>query len=100
MTSNFEISERLADQRAVADVRYEAAQKSHDLEVRLRGLERLVGWLTETVIGLISAGAGIAAVAYWYDLQWQNGSALLVFLGVMLGTNFIFRKVAGWCLET
>ena len=50
--------------RTIRDTRYEAVRRSDDLEKRINKLERLVGFLTDVLLGLISACFAMAGAAY------------------------------------
>ena len=71
--------------------RYMAARISADLEKRITDLERLVSWLTGLLIDLVAVGLGIAGALFVAGDYYR--------LSAMLATNFIFRKVASWCLD-
>jgi hypothetical protein len=83
--------------------RYMAARISADLEKRITDLERLVSWLTGLLIDLVAVGLGIAGALFvagdYYRLSAVDGPVFLAFVVTMLATNFIFRKVASWCLD-
>ena len=83
--------------------RFEAARTSADLEKRIADLERLVSWLTGLLIDLVAVGLGIAGALFvagdYYRLSAVDGPVFLAFVVTMLATNFIFRKVASWCLD-
>jgi hypothetical protein len=83
--------------------RYMAARISADLEKRIADLEQLVSWLTGLLIDLIAVGLGIAGALFvagdYYRLSAVDGPMFLAFVVTMLATNFIFRKVASWCLD-
>ena len=80
-----------------------AARMSTDLEKRITDLERLVSWLTGLLIDLVAVGLGIAGALFvagdYYRLSAVDGPVFLAFVVTMLATNFIFRKVASWCLD-
>ena len=73
------------------------------LEKRIADLERLVGWVTGLLIDLVAVGLGIAGAIFvagdYYRLSSVDGSVVLGFVVTMLAANFIFRKVATWCLD-
>jgi hypothetical protein len=79
------------------------ARKSADLEKRIADLERLVSWLTGLLIDLVAVGLGVAGAIFvagdYYRLSAVDGSVALAFVVTMLSANFIFRKVASWCLD-
>jgi hypothetical protein len=74
-----------------------------ELEKRIADLERLVGWVTGLLIDLVAVGLGIAGAIFvagdYYRLSSVDGSVVLGFVVTMLAANFIFRKVATWCLD-
>jgi len=83
--------------RAIRDNRHEAAHRLADLEKQVRGLKRLVGFLTELLLGLISACFAVAATAYVSDaFYWEEavGAAVLAFSMAMWIANLIFRRAA------
>jgi hypothetical protein len=73
-----------------------------ELEKRVADLERLVGWVTglliEFVAVIIAIGAAIFVAGDYNRLSAVDGSVVLAFMVTMLALNFIFRKVASWCL--
>ena len=74
------------------------------LEKRIDDLERLVGWLAGLLIDLVAVGClGIAGAIFvagdYYRLSAVDGSVVLAFVVTVLAANFIFRKVATWCLD-
>jgi hypothetical protein len=100
LESRIGLSEQLVYRhgRAIRDNRYEAAQRLADLEKQIKGLKRLVGFLTELLLGLISACFAIAATAYVVGaFYWEEaiGSAVLAFSMAMWIANFAFRRAAG-----
>ena len=80
-----------------------AAGKSADLEKRIADLERLVSWLMGLLIDLVAGGLGIVGAIFvagdYYRLSAVDGSVVFAFAVTMLAANFIFRKVASWCLD-
>ncbi|MFZ1191729.1 MAG: hypothetical protein WAO16_22570 [Pseudolabrys sp.] len=73
------------------------------LEKRIDDLERLVGWLAGLLIDLVAVGLGIAGAIFvagdYYRLSAVDGPVVLAFVVTVLAANFIFRKVATWCLD-
>ena len=73
------------------------------LEKRIADLERLVGWITGLLIDLVAVGLGIAGAIFvagdYYHLSAVDGPVVLAFVVTLLAANFIFRKVATWCLD-
>ena len=59
--------------RTVRDARYDAVRKSADLEKRTSNLERLVEFLIDMLLGLISACFAIAGTAFaGGGFDWQE----------------------------
>jgi hypothetical protein len=83
--------------------RFEGVRKLADLETRIANLERLVSWLIGLLIDLVAVGLGIAGAIFvagdYYRLSAVDGSVVFAFVVTMLAANFIFRKVASWCLD-
>ena len=79
------------------------ASKIADLEKRITDLERLVSWLVGLLIDLVAAGLGVAGALFvageYYRMSSIEGSVVFAFVITMLAANFIFRKVASWCLD-
>ncbi|MGB6811173.1 MAG: hypothetical protein WBE81_32030 [Pseudolabrys sp.] len=73
------------------------------LEKRIADLERLVAWVTGLLIDLVAVGLGIAGAIFvagdYYRLSAVDGPVVLAFVVTVLAANFIFRKVATWCLD-
>ena len=73
------------------------------LEKRIADLERLVGWITGLLIDLVAVGLGIAGAIFvagdYYRFSAVDGPVVLAFVVTVLAANFIFRKVATWCLD-
>jgi hypothetical protein len=87
--------------RTVRDTRYQAVRNSADLEKRISDIERLVGFLTDMMFGLISAFFAIVAVAFADgDVSWQDTicAGVLAFLISMWIANFVFPNTMRWCL--
>ena len=74
-----------------------------ELETRIADLERLVDWVTGLLIDfvavVIAIGAAVFVAGDYYRLSAVDGPMFLAFVVTMLATNFIFRKVASWCLD-
>ena len=88
--------------RTVRDTRYQTVRNSADLEKRVSDIERLVGFLTDTMFGLISAFFAIVAVAFAdSDASWQNTicAGVLAFLISMWIADFLFPNATRWCLK-
>jgi len=79
------------------------ARKIADLEKRISDLERLVSWLVGLLIDLVAVGLGVAGALFvageYYRMSSIEGSVVFAFVITMLAANFIFRKVASWCLD-
>ena len=79
------------------------ARKIADLEQRISDLERLVSWLVGLLIDLVAVGLGVAGALFvageYYRMSSIEGSVVFAFVITMLAANFIFRKVASWCLD-
>jgi hypothetical protein len=79
------------------------ALKTAQLEKRIADLERLVSWLVGLLIDLVAVGLGVAGALFvageYYRMSAVEGSVVFAFVVTALATNFIFRKVASWCLE-
>jgi len=91
----------LQNTRTVRDTRYQAVRSSADLEKRVSDLERLFGFLTDMVLGLISAFFAIAGAAFAdSDANWQDMicAGVLAFLIAMWVANFVFPKTVRWSL--
>lgn len=66
-------------------------------------LERLVSWLIGLLIDLIAVGLGVAGALFvagdYYRMSAVEGSVIFAFVVTTLAANFLFRKVASWCLD-
>ena len=73
------------------------------MEKRGADLERLVFWLIGLFIDFVAVAFGIGGALFVAgDYNHSNaidGSVVFAFFVAMLATNFIFRKVASWCLD-
>ncbi|MGA7001791.1 MAG: hypothetical protein WBZ28_07580 [Pseudolabrys sp.] len=99
------IQKRLVVQntRTVRDTRYQAVRNSADLEKRVSDLERLFGFLTDTMLGLLSAFFAIVGAAFADgDANWQDVicAGVLAFLISMWIANFVFPNTVRWCLAS
>ena len=86
--------------RTVGDTRYQAVRRSADMETRLSKLERFVGFLTNMLLGMISACFAIAGATYAAGgFYWQEAisSAVLAFLIAMWLADVFFPTTR--CLE-
>jgi hypothetical protein len=100
LESRIDLSEQLVHRhgKLIRDTRYEAAHRLADLEKQISRLKRLVGFLTELLLGLISACLAFAATAFVGGaFSWGEavGSAVLAFFIAMWIANFVFRRAAG-----
>jgi hypothetical protein len=88
--------------RITRNTRYEADRQAARLERRISDIERLVGFLTDMMFGLISAFFAIG-VAIFADsdasLQDTTCAGVLAFLISMWIANFLFPKRTRWCLR-
>jgi hypothetical protein len=73
--------------------------RSPDLEKRVADLERLVGLLIDLVAVAFGIGGALFVAGDYYRLNTVEGPVVFAFCVAMLATNFIFRKVASWCLD-
>jgi len=99
LESRIDLSEQLVYRhgKLIRDTRNEAAYRLADLEKEVSRLKRLVGFLTELLLGLISACLAVAATAYiGGGFYWGEaiGSAVLAFFIAMWIANFVFRTAA------
>jgi uncharacterized membrane protein YeaQ/YmgE (transglycosylase-associated protein family) len=88
--------------RTISDTRYQAVRSSPDLEKRISNLERLVGFLTDMLLGLTSACFAIAGAAYFgggLHLEQTIAVAVLAALIAMWVANFLFPKMKRWGFE-
>lgn len=88
--------------RTINNTRYYPVGSSAVLEKRISNLERRLGFLTDALLGLISAcfaavGAVYAAGGVYFEETF--GAAILAFFIAMWMSNFLFPKVTRWCLE-
>ena len=88
--------------RVIRTTRYEAVRQTIHLERRISDIERLVGFLTDMMFGLISAFFAVVAVAFAdSDASWQGTTCagVLAFLISMWIANFLFPNATRWCLK-
>ena len=103
LESRIDMTERLVEQHGlnIDQYRHEAASKLAVLERRMRGLERLVGFLAEVLIALIAVIASGLVAGYLGSEYWlpNGGLAAFAFLITFLGANFLLKKVLNSCLH-
>ena len=88
--------------RIIRHTRYEAVRQVTRLERRISNIERLVGFLTNMMLGLISAFFAIVGAAFVDgNASWQDTicAGVLAFLIAMWLANFVFPKAVRWCLK-
>lgn len=88
--------------KIIRNARYEAIRQTTHLERRISDIERLVGFLIDMMLGLISAFFAIVAVAFaGRDVSWQDTicAGVLAFLISMWMANFLFSNATRWCLK-
>jgi hypothetical protein len=87
--------------RIIRTIRYEAAvRQAIRLERRISDIERLVGFLTDMMFGLMSAFFAVFAVAFAdSDASWPNTTCagVLAFLISMWIADFLFPNATRWC---
>ena len=86
--------------RVIRTTRYEAVRQTIHLERRISDIERLVGFLTDMMFGLMSAFFAVIAVAFAdSDASWPNTTCagVLAFLISMGIADFLFPNAARWC---
>ena len=98
-----DVSKRAAARhaRTIRDPRSEAVRSSADLEKRISNLERLVGLLTDMLLGLISACFAIVGAAFaGGGFHWHEtiSAAVVAFLIATWISNFLFPNAARRCL--
>jgi uncharacterized membrane protein YeaQ/YmgE (transglycosylase-associated protein family) len=87
--------------RVVRNARYEAVRQATRLERRISDIERFVGFLTDMMLGLISAFFAIVGAPFVDgDANWQDTicAGVLAFLISIWITNFLFPNATRWCL--
>jgi hypothetical protein len=88
--------------RITRNTRYEAVRQATRLERRIGDIERLVGFLADMMLGLISAFFAIVGAAFAdSNASWQDTicAGVLAFLISMWISNFLFPKATRWCLR-
>jgi hypothetical protein len=88
--------------RIIRNTRYEAVRQATRRERRISDIERLVGFLADMMLGLISAFFAIVVVAFAdSDVSWQETvcAGVLAFLISMWMANFLFSNATRWCLK-
>jgi hypothetical protein len=89
--------------RVVRNARYEAVRQATRLERRISDIERLVGLLTDMMLGLISAFFAIVGAAFVDgNATWQDTiyAGVLAFLISMWISYFVFPNAMRWCLAS
>ena len=89
--------------RVVRNARYEAVRQATRLERRISDIERLVGVLTDMMLGLISAFFAIVGAAFVDgNASWQDTiyAGVLAFLISMWISYFVFPNAMRWCLAS
>ncbi|MGB6271595.1 MAG: hypothetical protein WBF44_08400 [Pseudolabrys sp.] len=89
--------------RVVRNARYEAVRQATRLERRISNIERLVGLLTDMMLGLISAFFAIVGAAFVDgNATWQDTiyAGVLAFLISMWISYFVFPNAMRWCLAS
>ena len=87
--------------RVNRNTRHEAVHQATRLERRISDIERFVGFLTDMMLGLISAFFAIVGAAFIDgDAKWQDTicAGVLAFLISIWLTNFLFPNATRWCL--
>ena len=88
--------------RIIRTTRYEAVRQAVRLERRISDIERLVGFLTDMMFGLMSAFFAVIAVAFAdSDASWPNTTCagVLAFLISMWIADFLFPNATRWGLK-
>ena len=88
--------------RIISNTRYEAVRQAPRLEKRISDIERLIEFLADVMLGLISAFFAIAGAAYaGGGFYWEEtmAAAVLAFLIAMWLSNFLFPNATRWCLK-
>ena len=88
--------------RITRNTRYEAVRQATRLERRISDIERLVGFLADVMLGLISAFFAIVGAAFAdSDASWQDTicAGVLAFLISMWMANFFFPNATRLCLK-
>ena len=80
----------------------EVVQQATRLERRISDIERRVGFLTDIMLGLISAFFAIVGASFVDgEANWQDTTCagVLAFLIAMWIANFVFPNAVRWCLK-
>ena len=86
--------------RIIREARYQTVHQATRLGKRISDIERLVGFLTDMMFGLISAFFAVVGVAFTDgDANWKNTTCagVLAFLISMWIANFLFPNATRWC---
>jgi len=89
--------------RIIRNARYDAIHQATRLERRISDIERLVGFLTDMMLGLISAFFAIVGAAFVDgNASWQDTvyAGVLAFLISMWISYFVFPNAMRWCLAS
>jgi uncharacterized membrane protein YeaQ/YmgE (transglycosylase-associated protein family) len=89
--------------RIIRNARNEAVRQATRLERRISDIERLVGFLADMMLGLISAFFAIVGAAFVDDnASWQDTicAGVIAFLISMWIANFVFPNAMRWCLAS
>ena len=87
--------------RVNRNTRHEAVHQATRLERRISDIEQFAGFLTDIMLGLISAFFAIVGAAFIDgDANWQDTicAGVLAFLISMWITNFLFPNATRRCL--
>ena len=88
--------------RIIRNARYDAIHQATRLERRISDIERLVGFLADMMLGLISAFFAVVGAAFIDGgANWKHTmcAGVLAFLISMWITNFLFPNATRWCLK-
>jgi len=88
--------------RIIRNARYDAIRQATRLERRISDIERLVGFLADMMLGLISAFFAVVGAAFIDGgANWKHTmcAGVLAFLISMWITNFLFPNATRWCLK-
>jgi len=89
--------------RVNRNTRHEAIHQATRLERRISDVERFVGFLTDMMLGLISAFFAIVGAAFVDgNASWQDTvyAGVLAFLISMWISYFVFPNAMRWCLAS
>ena len=87
--------------RIIRTARFDAIRQATRLEGRISDIERLVGFLADMMLGLISAFFAVVGAAFIDGgANWKHTicAGVLAFLISMWITNFLFPNATRWCL--